>query len=76
MFAGDANCDGFINAGDAANLAQCLNGPGLPRPAPCQQDAFAAFDFNQDNDVDLRDAAILQRCVNGDEPLDPACANP
>lgn len=73
---GDANCDGFIDAQDAADLADCLNGPGEPRPAECQQGAFAAFDANHDNDVDLRDAAVFQRCFNGDEFLDPACANP
>jgi hypothetical protein len=73
---GDANCDGFIDAQDAADLADCLNGPGRPRPAACPQGAFAAFDANHDNDVDLRDAAVFQRCFNGDgEVVDPNCAN-
>jgi hypothetical protein len=73
---GDANCDGFINAADAADFADCLNGPGQPRPAECQQGAFAALDANHDNDVDLRDAAVFQRCFNGDgEVVDPNCAN-
>ena len=74
--AGDANCDGFVDAQDAADFVDCLNGPGRPRPAECRQGAFAAFDANHDNDVDLRDAAVFQRCFAGDgEVVDPNCAN-
>lgn len=72
--AGDVNCDGFIDRQDAADLADCLNGPGRPRPAACEQGAFAALDANHDNDVDLRDAAVFQRCFAGEEVIDPECA--
>jgi len=73
---GDGNCDGFIDPQDAADFADCLNGPGRLRPAACQQGAFSAFDVNQDNDVDLRDAAVFQRCFAGNgEVVDPNCAN-
>jgi len=74
--AGDANCDGFIDVQDAADLADCLNGPGRPRPAACPQGAFAAFDADHDNDVDLRDAAVFQRCFAGDGVVvDANCVN-
>ncbi|MDO8629383.1 MAG: hypothetical protein Q7R41_02725 [Phycisphaerales bacterium] len=74
--AGDANCDGFIDAQDAADLADCLNGPGNPRPPECAQGAFAAFDMDGDGDVDLDDHAVFQRCFAGDgEVVDPNCAN-
>lgn len=58
--AGDANCDGFIDGADAAELVLCLNGPGGLRPAACPADAFAVLDANRDNAVDLRDAAAFQ----------------
>ncbi len=70
---GDGDCDGKIDPVDAANLAQCLNGPGRPRPPACEAAAFGNFDANNDNDVDLRDAAVLQRCFAGEDFIDPAC---
>jgi hypothetical protein len=73
---GDGNCDGFIDAHDAAGFVNCMNGPGNPRPAACQQGAFAAFDMDGDGDVDLDDHAAFQRCFAGDgEVVDPNCAN-
>ncbi len=74
--AGDATCDGAIDVRDAANLADCLNGPGQPRPAACAVNEFGGFDVNNDNDVDMRDAAAFQNCFAGPNAIDPACANP
>lgn len=71
---GDGNCDGRIDNGDAASLAQCLAGPGAARPAICAVAAFGYFDANNDNDVDLGDAAVIQNCFAGEEFIDPACA--
>lgn len=73
---GDGNCDGMIDQVDVDGLADCINGPGGPRPAACEQGAFANFDANNDNDVDLKDAAVVQNCFAGEEFIDPACGQP
>lgn len=71
--AGDADCNGRIDAAEAVDFADCLAGPGLPRPPACEQGAFGGFDANNDNDVDLLDAAAFQNCFAGDQPIPPNC---
>ena len=70
---GDGDCDGVIDPVDAAGLAECLDGPGRPRPPICEPAEFGNFDANNDGDVDLRDAAVVQRCFAGDDFINPAC---
>jgi alpha-mannosidase len=63
---GDLNCDGAVDAADAALLASCLTGPGLLLPPPgCDPVLFARADLDGDGDVDVTDYARLQRAATG-----------
>jgi hypothetical protein len=52
----DLNGDYYVNAADAAILADCMDGPEIAPAAGC-----ATSDLEADADVDLGDLAILQR---------------
>jgi hypothetical protein len=70
---GDGDCDGRIDAWDAADLTTCIDGPSRPPPLACTSAAFGNFDADNDGDVDLRDAAVMQRCFSGENVINPLC---
>jgi hypothetical protein len=52
---GDATFDGRVNTADLVGLSDCLAGPDMAAPPPCD-----ILDFDGDQDVDLRDFAGFQ----------------
>ena len=68
---GDLNGDNRVNDADAAAMAVCLTGPGVPTSDPTCAD-YA--DIDGDGDVDMSDFGILQRCSSPDHLPDPSCA--
>lgn len=60
--AGDLDCDGGVDVGDAMALGDCMTGPDVYTiPPACGVDGFARADLDVDADVDLFDFALLQR---------------
>ena len=59
------NVPGRPNLDDYAAFVQCMGGPGIPRPDPCEGADFDTADRDGDGDVDLEDAAELLNAFAG-----------